>query len=144
MVLTVLQLSRTMPRTDSVDAVEAVQLRIQAENELLKSELETLPTSELRQRVEHQAKMCKKADGFANGAGCAAFLTRIKPYRESSPNSLSLKDRLDAVEALVELHNYQLSAQTGKAYGVKGRAVHRAGAVESARTVAKVLRTMEG
>lgn len=120
---------------ESVDATEAVQLRIQAENDLLSSELHSLPKEELWLRVEHEVQPCE--NDHPDDAGCNAFLRKIKAinYKKKEGDTTSTY-RYEATQALVELHHYQLSARTAKAHGAKGRKVHRAGPVESFQAVA--------
>jgi hypothetical protein len=119
----------------SVDTVEAVQLRIQAENDLLSSELHGLPNDELWLRVEHQVSPCENGD--PQDAGCNAFLHEIGAIKSKKRGQQwPINDRSAAEQALVELHHYQLSKNTARAHGAKGREVYRAGPVESFKAVA--------
>ena len=134
MVLSLMRLGAYLFGGESVDTNEAVQLRIQAENDLLRSELRSLPNDELWLRVEHQVSRCENGD--PNDAGCNVFLRAIGTIKSRKGKQWPIKNRSEAEQELVKLHHYQLSKHTAGAHGAKKREVYRAGPVESFKAVA--------
>ena len=140
-VLAVLRLSANFGG-ESRDTVEAVQLRIEAENDILRAELAALPNDDLLQHVEHKVAPCEQMQPM--DAGCNQFLTTIYRIRANKDGGLKLRNRVEAEQALLDLHQYQLSQRTAHAHGARGRTTYRAGAIESAKALTKVLSNIEG
>lgn len=140
-ILTVLRLSTNFGG-ESVDTVEAVQLRIKAENDMLRAELAALPNDDLLEHVKHKVAPCENME--PKDAGCNQFLTTIYRIRGTDDSGSKLRDRIEAEQALVDLHQYQLSQRTAHAHGARGRTIHRAGPIESAKALTKVLSNIEG
>ena len=140
-VLAVLRLSTNFSG-ESLDTVEAVQLRIKAENDILRADLAALPNDDLLEHVKHKVAPCE--DMQPKDAGCSQFLSTSYRIRDNPDGGLKLRNRIEAEQALVDLHQYQLSQRTSHAHGAQGRTIHRAGPIESAKALTKVLSNMEG